>query len=117
VGCVGAGGKIVRLFSHLNGPTRILGEDMAAKKNHDRVIGETVLDRLVRLLREFNEKTVQGDSEVELRLSPNGAGQLVHSAEDPDEDVVIYDFRNTTELIHFLEMSPIDQLREVRANL
>lgn len=89
---------------------------MAGKKNN-RIVGENILNRLIRLLREFNERNVTGDAEVELRLSPNGAGQLVHSVQDPDEDVVIYDFSNTTELIHFLEMSPIDQMREIRANL
>lgn len=89
---------------------------MAAKKNN-RIVGENILNRLVRLLNEFNERNVTGDAEVELRLSPNGAGQLVYTKQDPDEDAVIYDFSDTAQLIHFLEMSPIDQMREIRANL
>lgn len=84
-----------------------------------KVVGENVLDKVVRLLKEFNDRNVAegADAEVELHLSPNGAGQLVYFSQDSDEESVIYNFSTIAELIHFLQMSPIDQMREIRDNV
>lgn len=88
---------------------------MAAEKKN-RFVGENTLDRLVRLLGEFNERNTQKESFVDLVLQGNGVSYLAISTEEIDQQM-LYSFSNTQQLLHFLEMTPIDQMREIRDNV
>lgn len=88
---------------------------MAADKKN-RFVGENSLDRMVRLLKEFNEKSIKGQQYVDVIIEATGAGRLVIMTENSDP-TTLYDFGSLLELLHFLQMSSIDQMLEIRGNL
>ena len=82
-----------------------------------RPSGENALNRAVRLLKELTESLVKHDNEtLELRLSPDGSGSLVHLTDVPQGTATepVFEFESTAELTQFLEADTLSQILRSR---
>ncbi len=83
-----------------------------------RFVGENALQKMQRLLKDFSDQNVAGDGAIDLLIRPDGRGSLVHMRPiDPEDEgeQVIFQFVSLDGLMQFLEASPVERLKMVRA--
>ena len=74
-----------------------------------RQVGENALQRMVRLLREFSQKMVKDNQEIQVRISPDGSGEL-SAVEGGFLDSPVFNFHSPEELVRYLESGALSQI-------
>jgi hypothetical protein len=83
----------------------------ATKQQAVPTVGENAVEKVIRLLKQYNEDLVKGRSNIEMRLEADGSGKLIHVKSGPrGTDLPIFNFSNVDVLLEFLQA---DELRRV----